>query len=310
MTVSAVLRRVILSRAARRDAIIASTSARIEARWRRTDPWDGEAVGEFAAAAAELSVAAQGAMVSLATAAQLVYFRELGLELEDFFPEVPPEVRFFSEEAASQFAKPTVVLSGGIESQRLSTTEPFNRPARQYRAAVSTGTDPAKALEATIQRAKIIAGTNLALAEREAEHLILKEATRQGVAVIGWRRVIHPEESKSGSCGLCIAASDRLYTVEELKPIHDHCCCETLPVTADNDPGDELNREDLKRLYGDAGGTGREQLKRTRYKVDNHGELQAVLVPARRETVPRELATQRQKPVDLDAFARELNALP
>ncbi|CAM4323759.1 hypothetical protein NONI108955_20835 [Nocardia ninae] len=305
MAVSATLIRVLLSRAARRELIMSRTADRIESQWRLTDPFDGYQVGEFAESAAELSMAAQAAIVSLATAAQLAYFSELEVELADFFPEVPPEVRLFGA-FESEFTKPKNVVSGGVESLRLPVEEVFNRPARQYRAAVSSGTDPAIALEDSVNRVKLVSGTNLSLAEREAEHLIYKEAARQRIGVIGWRRVIHPEASKSGSCGLCVAASDRLYKTDAMKAIHDHCRCETLPVTADDDPGDELNRDDLDRLYDEAGGNSKFQLKRTRYKFDEHGELQAVLVPARRgQKVPHYRDPTVPQPVDLDEFARE-----
>lgn len=97
--------------------------------------------------------------------------------------------------------------------------------------------------------------------------------------VTGYRRVIHPEMSKSGACGLCIAASDRLYGPAELLPIHGHCACTTLPVYRHADPGSTLNAEDLTRFYGEAGSTNRRDLKTTRYQVDEHGELGPVLIP-------------------------------
>ncbi|MBF6085212.1 hypothetical protein IU485_27980 [Nocardia cyriacigeorgica] len=281
--------RVLLSRAARRDAILASTQDRIEAWWRMTDPWDGDQVQAFTEAAADLARAGQDAMVSLAVAAQLSYLRELDLEMDAYFPEVAPEVRLFNPDEVSEHApEPKPVVSGGRETLRLPATEVFNRPARQYRAQVSRGTAELEALAESISRVRIITGTNLSLAEREAEHLMLTEAARQGLPVIGYRRVIHPELSKSGVCGLCLAASDRKYSVAELKPIHDNCKCETMPITESGDPGNELNRADLDRLYQDAGSTNAADLKSTRYRIDAHGELQSVLVPQRRGTpVPR-----------------------
>lgn len=94
----------------------------------------------------------------------------------------------------------------------------------------------------------------------------------------GWRRVIHPERSKGGTCGLCIAASDRIYHVDELRPIHGRCECTSLPIIGSQDPGGGLNNLDLKTLYQHAGDTTSGiALKRTRYKVDDHGELGPVL---------------------------------
>jgi hypothetical protein len=55
----------------------------------------------------------------------------------------------------------------------------------------------------------------------------MRETTRRHLAaaedVTGYRRVIHPELSKSGTCGLCVAAADRIYYVDDLMPIHTNC---------------------------------------------------------------------------------------
>jgi hypothetical protein len=53
----------------------------------------------------------------------------------------------------------------------------------------------------------------------------------------GYRRVIHPELSKGGTCGLCVAASDRIYHVSELRAVHGRCECTTLPIVGEQDPG-------------------------------------------------------------------------
>ncbi len=108
------------------------------------------------------------------------------------------------------------------------------------------------------------------------------QAAGRRVRVVATRRILHPERTKSGPCGLCVVAADRLYTVAELQPLHDGCECTTAPVTEVdgkvNDPGLSLNRADLDRLYEAAGGTGRDLLARTRVRVDEHGELGPVLV--------------------------------
>jgi hypothetical protein len=118
---------------------------------------------------------------------------------------------------------------------------------------------------------------DIQLADRDQSQKFLTEnADRRDIR--GWRRVIHPELSKGGTCGLCIAISDRVYGVKELRAVHDHCECTTLPIVGTQDPGNSLNNLDLKTLYGNAGGsTSGEALKRTRYQVDEHGELGPVL---------------------------------
>jgi len=296
---------MVRSRAARRDTIESLLTDRLAASWLLTDPYDDQQVSLFADAASELMVTGQQAAVSLAMAAEMFYLEQLGVQVDGFFPDVPDEVRTFPTGVAGSFGEPVPVKVGGRESQRLAVGEVFQRPARQLRAEVADGRSFDDALAHSAERVKIIAGTNLSLAEREAENLFLREAKRQSAKVIGWRRVIHPEVSRSGSCGLCVAASDRIYKVEDLKPIHNRCRCETLPITKDNDPGDELNQADLNQLYKDAGGTYAADLKRTRYRVDEHGELQAVLVPAKRgQAVPR-TNVSAPAPVDLDEFQRK-----
>lgn len=95
--------------------------------------------------------------------------------------------------------------------------------------------------------------------------------------VTGWRRIIHPELSRGGTCGLCVAATSRIYRTGNLKPIHDGCHCGVLPIVGGEDPGDALNRLDLGDLYDDAGQTTDGwTLKQTRYQVGADGQLEAV----------------------------------
>lgn len=100
-----------------------------------------------------------------------------------------------------------------------------------------------------------------------------------GATVIGFRRVIHPELAKGGSCGLCIVAATQIYKDKHLKKIHDNCNCSVLPIyrTDDGkriDPGASMNRKDLGKLYKAAGdSTLREGLKRTRWKRGPDGTL-------------------------------------
>jgi hypothetical protein len=133
-------------------------------------------------------------------------------------------------------------------------------------------------IDAAIQRVADVAAMDIQLADRDQSNRSLTELADHR-EISGWRRVIHPEMSKGGSCGLCIAISDRVYKVEELREVHDDCHCTTLPIVGTQDPGNGLNNLDLGDLYGHAGGTNRERLKRTRYQVNENGELGRVLAP-------------------------------
>lgn len=170
------------------------------------------------------------------------------------------------------------------------------RALRNYRIAVSAGKSPEDARQAGLDQALVSADSDLGLAEREAYSQTLDRA---GDGVTGYRRVIHPEISRGGVCGMCVAASDRSYHFKAqaefkterkdvaqgsnglsgsgrrvpLLAIHDRCHCTILPVIGELDPGSQINAADLKQLYGLAGSTYRKDLSKVRYKIDDHGEL-------------------------------------
>lgn len=154
-------------------------------------------------------------------------------------------------------------------------------------AAKSVVTDPNPSppdlqspLDAALERASQVANLDAQLTVQRQSQATLQVAHEAGL-VTGWRRVVHPELSQSrASCGLCVAASQRVYHVADLMPLHHDCHCQVLPVTATADVGPQLDADAFARLYGDAGGTGRAQLAKTRYTVTQHGELGPLLVPA------------------------------
>jgi len=155
----------------------------------------------------------------------------------------------------------------------------WNRPAEQFRFAESQGQPRGKAIEVATKRVEELADLDMALAMRNTASNIFKATPK----VTGYRRVIHPELSESGtSCGLCIAASTRIYSKEELLPLHDHCHCTVMPIVGDDDPGDFFNKEDidlLNELYKAAGGDNTAQgLSRVRFKVIQNSELGPYLV--------------------------------
>ena len=129
--------------------------------------------------------------------------------------------------------------------------------------------------------------------------------------VDGYRRVIRPELSKTGTCGLCVAASDQFYSVENLMPIHPGCNCAVLPVIDGYDPGDYVNSMDLRRLYETAE-TGaepdeygrvpsRSQLSTVRVTIDQHGEYGPML--KNRDEHEKQLSTM----VDATRDQRKMN---
>lgn len=165
----------------------------------------------------------------------------------------------------------------------------YGRIADQYRYDQITNlASHEQALAKAQRRAEQVVDTDISLVVREQE---ARTAKKLGVTL--YRRVLHPELAKSGlSCGLCIVAADRVYSVDKFKrEIHLHCNCEMIPIDGDNDPGLTLNQADLDSLYEAAGrtvgadgqvtGGGKKQkgaLKRVRVGITEHGELGPILV--------------------------------
>lgn len=180
---------------------------------------------------------------------------------------------------ASQITGRTTQPVGPVDVAALRTgvTHPgvYGRLADNYRWLVSTDVAPDVARAQIVERAEAVATTDVDLAMRA------QTAKFTRVHHLSYRRVIHPELSRDGTCGLCVAASDRIYTRGDLMPIHARCKCEPLPIAGSKDPGQSINAADLKRLYDAAGSTAADKLKRVRVRVVEHGELGPVLVDRR-----------------------------
>lgn len=162
-------------------------------------------------------------------------------------------------------------------------TAVYGRAADQFRYAVSQGADTRAATETALQRAVSIARDDADLAVREQSTQVM----RRQPTLTGYRRVIHPELPTEASlrdgrppppvCGLCIAASTRMYGRSEPMPIHANCRCLPMPVYGTDDFGGAINKAALKVLYRHAGDTSATKLSHTRYEVVEHGELGPVL---------------------------------
>lgn len=183
-------------------------------------------------------------------------------------------------------------LRNGADMRRV-----FQRPIKMFRRKVSEGMPPAEAYAQAMRYAAGLTEGNNTAAMREAARQALTEMA--GTAgITGYRRILRPELSKTGSCGLCIAASDQVYRTSELMPIHPPSCnCDVLPIVgAKNgagDPGNSFNNLDLGTLYADAGSTSTRDLAKVRYAVNEHGEFGPVLtVKGQKFTGPEEVAAR------------------
>lgn len=148
----------------------------------------------------------------------------------------------------------------------------YGRLADQWRYQESLGTAADLIAQGVSARALSMVKTDLQLAFTHQSRRFMTERD-----IEEWRRIIRPEMSQTGVCGLCIAASDRMYYRGDLMPIHGNCHCGILPVKNGVDPGRSLNSSDLDALYGEAGGTDQASLIDTKFVVHENGEIGPVL---------------------------------
>ena len=297
------------------------TAQMITGLWDVTDPYDGRSVQDFTTQAGRLIVSAQRSVATATTSSQLLQLRALGIDT-NVTVTIPDDVRgagvHFGSDDVTVHAKPKVTVKyhpAGAPVSRETVMKAdaapeklFNRAVVTYRYNRAQGADHATANGLAEQRIGDLVDGNVMLAQRLAEQQTLKQVQDVDARVVGYRRVFHPELSKGGTCGMCVVASDRVYKVEELKPIHLRCVCTVSPVTTEHDPGHRLNGEDLKRLYAEGGGTAAKNLKRTRYTIEHHDELGPVLTRVKGEKVPYYSVTPPEQPsfeppsfVNLDA---------
>jgi len=177
------------------------------------------------------------------------------------------------------------------------------RVAYAFKDTFALTGDEDLAIERAVARGIRLIEDDLMLAARQAQVDAMGD-----LQVTRYRRILRPELSEEGPCGLCVVASDTLYKRATLLPLHGRCKCLTMPVIGDDDLPKKLNRADLDRIYDAAGnrrGLDREaDLKRIRIQISEHGELGPIL-HAQDTNVDR----RDQQPIDRDLAARRLAKL-
>lgn len=233
--------------AAQADALKESTAVAAEAAWLSFDGWYNPVLlAAMAKEMSELSTAAQDTVAGLATE----YMTQAVGAMAGIVIPQPRNLR--------------TPIRGGVDMRLV-----HHRPAEAYKKAIATGSTHEEALVKSGIRARGLSFTDLSLQARNAQQAVLDRA-----GITTFRRVIRPELSKTGTCGMCIVAADQVYNTGDLMPLHPPSCnCAVLPIIGDNDPGRQMNREDLDQLYKDAGSNRAEDLRRTRYTVNQHGEF-------------------------------------
>lgn len=134
---------------------------------------------------------------------------------------------------------------------------------RNHRAAAST----------FLERMTREVNTDVTLADRGATYVHTAGDTR----ITGYRRVLSPGKN----CGLCVAASSRLYHRSELRPIHQHCGCTTQAIYGNADNWQRPDNTALIELYRKAGGTDAKALGRLKINpADLPSGVDAATLPA------------------------------
>lgn len=276
-----------------RERVAAWARSLIRDAWATVNPYDQRQVDAFAKASTEKLAVGQAAVGRAAAGAIKAQLTALGIAADvsptPLIDVRAPAVTVQRGKVTLQHGSSVIDYADGstvtVTAKDMTTEEVMKRPAAGFRWAIASGQD---AQSLSLSRIDQIIEDQLLLSQRFAETQAIAQAVDSGrraprgeSRVTGYRRVIHPELSRGGTCGLCIAAADQIYKASQLRPIHANCKCTVAVITEDHDPGDELNKTDLAKLYEEAGGTSAAHLKRTRYKNDDHGELGAVLVPAK-----------------------------
>lgn len=282
------------------QAVTDLTTGIIHGLWRQINPYSPKEVRDFAQQAGRLVISAQRTVANVHTAAQLLQLRALGINIP-VSVTIPDQVRgasvtFGKTPTVHAPTETKVAYQDGAETVKKVEATPdrvFERAAETYRYEKSVGTDTQAANQAAEDRIAKTVDNNLILSARLAAQQTLVRVAEKDERITGYRRIIHPELSKGGVCGLCVAASDRVYHVKELQPIHNRCRCSISAVTTAHDPGLKLNQDDLDRLYTHAAeaapgerSTSAAALKKTRYQIVQHHELGPVLTRVTGETVP------------------------
>jgi len=112
-----------------------------------------------------------------------------------------------------------------------------------------------------LMRQQII--TDMALAHRQS----VRASTSADRRITGYRRQVNPGSGET--CGLCIAASTRRYSKQELNPLHPMCRCTVVPILSTDPIGDGvIDDEALAAVYARAQSTQPQDLARLRFSLD------------------------------------------
>lgn len=104
----------------------------------------------------------------------------------------------------------------------MDVSEVYQRPFRQVWFELSTDMDFADAVKVGETRVAKLIETDLQLAKTTAAQAVMSQSSGSGL----YQRVLKGEHD----CVKCVLTSTRVYTKEELLPIHPGCDCDVEPI--------------------------------------------------------------------------------
>lgn len=145
----------------------------------------------------------------------------------------------------------------------VAPTVVYARPGVDARTARGQGMGLQEAMGLGQLRARTLAASDVALAQRSATVSAIGADAR----IVGYRRVLTGQ-----SCAYCAAASTQRYRTDQLAPLHHACDCGVAPVYGTDDPGQVVNEELLADIK-ETGGP--EYWKDKGWGVDETGTIRA-----------------------------------
>jgi hypothetical protein len=235
----------------------------VNASWGQLDSWREPDIAAFAAKVAPVIAGGQRQVASL-TDSYIAMLASITLETSVHPVGIPTKA--VTDEAI----------------RGVNVVEVFKRTGPTVWAALAGGASIDEAVQQGLQRALVMASTDLQLAKTTASQYALERQPR----ATGYQRV--PDD---GACDLCLLASTQRYHVGDLMPIHDRCGCDVEPLFADESSGGQVINEDLRSSLEEKGvtvyrGDGEQSFYGTvgdahiGVAVEQHGELGPVLTVA------------------------------
>lgn len=161
--------------------------------------------------------------------------------------------------------------SAVVNLRGVDPTAVYRRPFVTTYVALSRGDELTTAVDRGVTRLEQVVEGDMQQTHSNAARAAM-QALPEDVAATGWRRV--PQGTRT--CGLCIVASTKLYSVETLNPLHQGCDCAVEPVFGSHPSVGPERKAAVKAALEDIAGD--KNYRNLRNLVVEHGELGPMLV--------------------------------